>query len=98
MPESVSDAVDADTPEAEPTKEKPEGAVSHEMVCTVGFCPICMAVSAVQPLKPEIIEHLALAARELMLVARAVLDSRAAQVGGEQEETPEPRLEKIDIG
>ena len=32
-------------------------------VCTVGFCPICLAVTAVQPLKPEAIEHLLNAGR-----------------------------------
>ena len=43
------------------TRETTTGEESHPgggQICTVGFCPICMAVTAVQPLKPEAIEHL----------------------------------------
>lgn len=64
-------------------------------ICTVAFCPIGLALSAVEPLKPDVVEHLLVAGRELLLAAKAVLDARAdgfAWDGGSS------TLEKIDIG
>jgi hypothetical protein len=63
-------------------------------VCTVSFCPICLAVTAMQPLRPEVMEHLLLAGRELLIAARVVLDARAADPDGSTGSV----LEKIDIG
>jgi hypothetical protein len=63
-------------------------------VCTVSFCPICLAVTAMQPLRPEVMEHLLLAGRELLIAARAVLDARASDQDGSAGSV----LEKIDIG
>ncbi|HSJ51438.1 MAG TPA: hypothetical protein VLA90_09160 [Actinomycetota bacterium] len=64
-------------------------------VCTVAFCPICLAVTAAQGVAPDAMDHLLRAARELFLAARAVMDARAddlsAGSGGPT------RLEKIDI-
>jgi hypothetical protein len=62
-------------------------------VCPVAFCPIGAALSATQMLKPDVVEHLLVAGRELMLAARAVIDQRLA-------DAPEPasRLERIEIG
>jgi hypothetical protein len=63
-------------------------------VCTVGFCPICLAVTAVQPLKPEAIEHLLNAGREFLLAMTAVLGARADETGGKEKA---PTLTRIDI-
>jgi hypothetical protein len=63
-------------------------------VCTVGFCPICLAVTTVQPLKPEAVEHLLNAGREFLLAMTAVLGSRAEDVGGKEKA---PTLTRIDI-
>ena len=65
-----------------------------DQVCTVGFCPICLAVTAVQPLKPEAIEHLLNAGREFLLAMTAVLGARADEAGGEENA---PTLTRIDI-
>ena len=46
-------------------------------VCTVAFCPICLAVTAAQTAAPEAMDHLLKAAREFFLAARAVVDARA---------------------
>jgi hypothetical protein len=75
----------------------PEHDASHaagEQVCTVGFCPICLAVTAVQPLKPEAIEHLLNAGREFLLAMTAVLGARADEAGGTEDS---PTLTRIDI-
>ena len=63
-------------------------------VCTVGFCPICLAVTTVQPLRPEAVEHLLNAAREFLLAMSAVLSARADDTGGKESG---PTLTRIDI-
>ena len=57
-----------------------EGA--QRPVCTVAFCPICMAVTAGQGAAPDVFEHLLAAAREFFLAARAVIDVRGDHVSG----------------
>jgi hypothetical protein len=67
--------------------------------CPVAWCPICMAVTAVQPLKPEVIEHLLKAGTEMLLAFRGVIDARADEMQPPDDDEPGPtRLEKIDIG
>ena len=64
-------------------------------VCDVAFCPIGLALSAVQPMKPDVIEHLLLAGREFFLAAKAVMDARADDL---RKDGSSSTLEKIDIG
>ena len=64
-------------------------------VCTVAFCPICLAVTAVQPLKPDAVEHLLNAGREFLMAMTAVLGSRADEAGGKDGKGP--TLTRIDI-
>jgi hypothetical protein len=86
---------DEGTAAARETEEPASPEPDHDApVCTVSFCPICLAVTAMQPLKPEVIEHLLLAGRELLIAARAVLDARAAEQDGPAGSV----FEKIDIG
>jgi hypothetical protein len=61
-----------------------DGAVkgARQPVCTVAFCPICMAVTAGQGAAPDVFEHLLAAAREFFLAARAVIDVRGDHVSG----------------
>ena len=86
---------------AEPPSSEPPAATSGSephpadgQVCTVGFCPICLAVTAVQPLKPEAVEHLLNAGREFLLAMTAVLGARADEAGGKEKT---PTLTRIDI-
>ena len=91
----------ADRPPSEP-----EGATgSHEAAehepagCPVAWCPICIAVTAVQPLRPEVVEHLLKAGTEMLLAFRGVIDARADEMRPPEEDGPaSTRLEKIDIG
>lgn len=73
-----------------PAEEPPDGG--H--VCTVSFCPICLAVTAVQPLRPDAVEHLLNAGREFLLALTAVLGTRAEETSREE---PSPTLTRIDI-
>ena len=72
----------------------PKQHASGDQVCTVGFCPICLAVTAVQPLRPEAVEHLLNAGREFLLAMTAVLGARADEAGGTE---AAPTLTRIDI-
>ncbi len=85
------------TPKTGPPRSEPSASESHAkggQVCTVGFCPICLAVTAVQPLKPEAVEHLLNAGREFLLAMTAVLGARADETGGKEKA---PTLTRIDI-
>jgi hypothetical protein len=66
--------------------------------CPVSLCPICLAVSAVQPLRPDVVEHLLKAGSELFLAVRAVIDARGDGVDREPDRPSAGPLEKIDIG
>jgi hypothetical protein len=69
---------------------------AQQHVCTVSFCPICLAVTSVQPLRPEAVEHLLTAGRELLLAFGSILGARAEDVeraAGERGTT----LTRIDI-
>jgi len=84
----------APPPEPEP-ESQPQ---ARAPVCTVAFCPICMAVTAAQGAAPDALEHLLAAAREFFLAARAVIDARGDHLEGAGDE-PEPsrKFERIDI-
>lgn len=70
-------------------------AAQGSHVCDVGFCPISLALSAVQPLRPDAIEHLLVAGREFLLALRAVVDARAEHFTDHDTAID---FEKIDIG
>jgi hypothetical protein len=81
----------------QPPRSQPSASEPHapgDQVCTEGFCPICLAVTAVQPLKPEAVEHLLNAGREFLLAMTAVLGARADETGGKEKA---PTLTRIDI-
>jgi hypothetical protein len=65
--------------------------------CPVAWCPICIAATAVQPLRPEVVEHLLKAGTELLLAFRGVIDARADSYAEEEPAAP-TRFEKIDLG
>ena len=73
----------------------PAGAEETGHICNVAFCPIGLALSAVQPMKPDVVEHLLVAGREFFLAAKALLEARADDLS---KEGPPSTLEKIDIG
>lgn len=75
-----------------------QGAQPQPPVCTVAFCPICMAVTAGQGAAPDVFEHLLAAAREFFLAARAVIDVRGDHVGGvEKSPNGSKDFERIEI-
>lgn len=45
-------------------------------LCSVAFCPICTAVTAFGEARPDLLEHLLVASREVLLALRALIDAR----------------------
>ena len=52
-----------------------EGAAAQP-VCPVGFCPVGMALAFGDQVRPEVVEHLLAAGRELLLAMKGVVDAR----------------------
>ena len=74
---------------------------THEpATCPVAWCPVCLAVTAVQPVRPEVVEHLLKAGTEFFLALRSLIDARADDL--EASDTPDDGsdgdLHRIDIG
>ena len=82
-------------PSAEPSKAESEAKTDTGHVCNVALCPIGLALTAVQPLKPDVVEHLLVAGREFFLAAKALMDVRADDLKGDGGSST---FEKIDIG
>lgn len=59
--------------------------------CPVSICPVGMFLTVAGQARPEVVEHLLKAGRELVLAATAFMNARADALG------PKARLEKIDL-
>jgi hypothetical protein len=66
---------------------------AEHTVCSVALCPICTVVTALGEASPELVEHLLVAGRELLLAVRAVIDGRLQTM----EEEPRAGLQRIEI-
>ncbi len=65
------------------------------------YCPICMTIAAVRNTKPEVLEHLAAAARELVLAAGLFLEQAGETIGEPNNEgkpeADDKKVRHIDI-
>jgi len=61
-------------------------------LCSIAFCPICTFVTAVGEVRPELVDHLIVASREVLLAARALIDARLEGM------PPPPKMERLTIG
>lgn len=64
-------------PAARPASDEPGPSPLDQHLCSVGFCPVAMLLTATQQVRPDVVEHLLSAGRELLLAAEAVVDARA---------------------
>jgi hypothetical protein len=62
---------------------------SHARTSDCAHCPICATIAVVRSAKPEVLEHLAAAARELIAAAGILLEEAGNLVGAEPPK-PEP--------
>lgn len=78
-----------------------EEAHNHASDCA--YCPICATIAVVRRTKPEILDHLAAAAKELIIAAGILIEEAGEIVGPETKarsvDDPDvPRIRRIDIG
>ncbi len=66
-------------------------AAEPDRTCPVAFCPVGMFLTATGSARPEAVDHLVAAGRELMLALSGVVGSRVEDLG---RRSP---LEKIDL-
>lgn len=66
-------------------------APASSAVCPVALCPVGMFLSVTGEVRPEAVEHILNAGRELMLAMKATVDARAEDVGGSAS------LQRIDV-
>ena len=94
------EAVPDPQPAAREPGSAPAGDVPHApATCPVAWCPVCLAVTAVQPVKPEIVEHLLKAGTEFFLALRSLIDARAEDLEPRDGDDPtDDGVQKIDIG
>ncbi len=87
----------ADGSDAASNGEVNAAPVHGANTCPVAWCPVCLAVMAMQPISPDVVEHLLKAGTEMFLAFRAVIESRGQELDGSTPAEP-VRMEKIDIG
>lgn len=63
---------------------------NHKETSDCAYCPICTTIGVVRNTKPELLDHLAKAARELLIVAEVMLEEAASFVGADAT-PPKPR-------
>lgn len=75
---------------------------SHNHASDCSYCPICATIAVVRKTKPEILDHLAAAARELIIAAGILIEEASEVIGTDASKDasdPEvPRIRRIDIG
>ena len=76
---------------------------NHEHAPECAYCPICATIAVVRRARPEVLEHLTAAARELVTVAAMLLEEAEAvieQAQGPEDAAPErpSNVRRIDIG
>ncbi len=73
----------------------------HEHTSDCAYCPICATIAVVRKTNPEVIEHLASAARELILAAGLILEEASEVIGKEGAAKPKPdpdgKVRRIDV-
>jgi hypothetical protein len=82
-------------PGKDPVQETVAAIRAEHPSCNVAFCPVCLLVTTIGDIRPELVEHLLLAGRELLLAARSVIDARLEAM--EEEEPGKSGLERISI-
>jgi hypothetical protein len=82
-----------------------EGA-HDEHASDCAYCPICATIAVVRKTRPEVMDHLAVAAREMIIAAGIMLEEAESFVGSgrtdaegpDEGDGNEPRVRRIDIG
>jgi hypothetical protein len=75
---------------------------AHDHGSDCAYCPICATIAVVRKTKPEILDHLAAAAKELIIAAGILLEEAGEVIGTDSavrtKDDPAPKIRRIDIG
>ena len=83
-----------DEPRSDPPMQSPNpDRGTHLEECPYG-CPICAGITLVRQTQPDVTTHLAAAAKEFFMAAKAFLDSIAEQKESSEDK---PRIERIPL-
>ena len=79
-------------------------ASKHEHADNCAYCPICATIGVLRNTKPEVLDHLAAAARELITVAGILLEEASEVVGAaesarqaDEDPAADGKVRRIDI-
>ncbi|MDQ3878752.1 MAG: hypothetical protein M3290_10465 [Actinomycetota bacterium] len=78
-------------------------AGSHDHGSDCSYCPFCSAIAVVRKTRPEVLDHLAIVARELITVAGLLLQEAEGVIGppaseDEGGDQSHPTIRRIDVG
>ena len=67
------------------------------------YCPFCAAISVARETRPEVVDHLANAAREFLIAAGMLLEDVGSRLGGDEgaaqpDGAQKATVRRIDIG
>jgi hypothetical protein len=75
---------------------------NHSDATNCSYCPICATIGVLRDTKPEVVEHLAAAAREIFIAAGLFLEEVEKVVGAPEGSGPDgaaqSKVRRIDIG
>jgi hypothetical protein len=74
---------------------------SHDHASDCAYCPICSAIAVVRKTRPEVLDHLAVIARELVAVAGLLLQEAEGVIGSQgasgEESEGAATVRRIDV-
>ncbi|MEA2497659.1 MAG: hypothetical protein QOH26_64 [Actinomycetota bacterium] len=76
------------------------GGHQHAHTSDCAYCPICATIAVVRNARPEVLEHLASAAREMVIAAGLLIEEAGKIVGVEvpDDAPPPPNVRRLDLG
>lgn len=89
-------------PEGEETPPPPPAdfrAHQHAHTSDCAYCPMCATIAVVRNVKPEVLEHLAAAAREFLIAAGLLIEEAGKVVAPPAADDPAPpNVRHLDLG
>ena len=78
----------------------------HDHAPDCAYCPICATINVVRNTRPEVLEHLAGAVRELLVAASMMIEEAESVIGAAQQVRPDKtsdeesgsKVRRIDVG
>lgn len=75
----------------------------HDHTPDCAYCPICSAIAVVRKTRPEVLEHLSVAAREVIVALGIMLEEAGDILGAESparasQASADDKVRRIDVG